>query len=49
MELIDRTIRLDLLRPAAWSPESFSPASFERLTSALISATSGRTDVVEGG
>ncbi len=32
MEIRQRAVRLDLLRPTSWAPESFSPASFERLS-----------------
>lgn len=34
MELRQREARLELLQPGAWDPESFSPAAFERVSTA---------------
>ncbi len=33
MNVRERAIRLDVLRPVAWAPESFSPAAFPQLVS----------------
>ena len=33
MQVRERGIRLDVLRPVAWAPESFSPAAFPHVVS----------------